>query len=104
MTDAKGVARICDAPLESVDIAVGFDACGLVMVRSLHPKWPDTIKLFVTFEDNPCEHFALSEFCQVLVRVKDPTGKPIPGVRFVARDQKSGTGTDVADVSVGSTG
>lgn len=97
MTDAKGLARICDAPLESVDIAVGFDVCGLVLVRSLHPKWPDTIRLSVTFDDNPCEHFALSEFCQVLLRVQDPTGKAMPGVRFVPRDPKSGKGTDVAD-------
>jgi hypothetical protein len=61
MTNANGVARICNAPLETVDIAAGFDVCGLVMIRNLHPKWPKTIKLFVMFEENACEHFALSE-------------------------------------------
>ena len=96
-TDAKGIARICDTPIESVDIAVGFDVCGLVMIRNLHPKWPDMIRLFVTFEENPCAHFDLPEFCQVLLRVQDPRGGPMPGVRFVPKDGKNGTGTNVAD-------
>src|ERR1035441_6701021 len=41
-TDENGMARICDSPLEAVDIAVGFDVCGLVTVRNLHPLWPET--------------------------------------------------------------
>jgi hypothetical protein len=97
MTDGSGLARICDAPLESVDIAVGFDVCGLVMIRSLHPKWPDTMKLFVTYDDHPCAHFNLPQTCQVLLRVQDTAGRPLPGVRFVPMDQRAGSGTTVTD-------
>jgi hypothetical protein len=59
-TDASGLARLCDAPLEAVDIVVGFDVCGLVSVRNLHSMWPETKRIFVTFEENPCDHFNLA--------------------------------------------
>jgi hypothetical protein len=85
ITDANGLARLCDAPLESVDIAVGFDVCGLVLVKHLHQKWPETIRLFVTFDDHPCEHFVPPEFCHVLLRVRDPRGSALPGARFLPR-------------------
>ncbi len=32
-TDANGLARICDAPLHRVDIVVGIDLCGMVLVE-----------------------------------------------------------------------
>ncbi len=39
-TDANGVARLCDAPLENVDINVGFDMCNAVLVGYLAPRGP----------------------------------------------------------------
>jgi hypothetical protein len=97
LTDENGVARLCDAPLEAVNIAVGFDVCGLVTVRNLHPLWPETKRVFVTFEDNPCNHFVLSEHCQVLLRVEDQESRPVPGVRFNGSLPKNGSGSDTSD-------
>src|SRR5258708_27031060 len=34
-TDETGVARICDAPLEFIDLIVGMDICGAVHVNRL---------------------------------------------------------------------
>jgi hypothetical protein len=98
LTDANGVAKLCDAPLgEAVDIAVGSDVCGLVTVRNLHPLWPETKRVFVTFEDNPCNHFVAAEYCQVLLRVQDQDGRPVAGVRFNGRLPSKGTGSDSSD-------
>jgi hypothetical protein len=96
-SDANGVARLCDAPLEAVDIAVGFDVCGLVVVRNLHSLWPKTKRLFVTFEENPCNHFVLAEYCQVLLRVQDQEGRPVAGVRFNGSLPQESSGSDTSD-------
>jgi hypothetical protein len=96
-TDAKGLARLCDAPLEAVDIVVGFDVCGLVTVRDLHSKWPETKRIYVTFEENSCDHFALSEFVQVLMRVQDNQGRPVAVARFSTQSLDKGSGSDVSD-------
>jgi hypothetical protein len=96
-SDANGVARLCDAPLEAVDIAVGFDVCGLVVVRNLHPLWRETKRVFVTFEENPCNHFVLAEYYQVLLRVQDQEGRPLAGVRFNGSLPQEGSGSDASD-------
>lgn len=36
-TNTNGEARLCDAPLSSVDIMVGFERCGAVLVREVKP-------------------------------------------------------------------
>src|SRR5579884_2764009 len=56
-TDLRGIARICDSPFDTVNIVVGVDICGSVLVRNLRPVWPDTNVVFVTYEDKPCDHF-----------------------------------------------
>lgn len=70
-TDAGGVARICDAPLEPIDLVVGKDICGSVMVRLLRYQWPDTEQVLVTFAEKPCDHFGLAAERQVLFRAMD---------------------------------
>jgi len=96
-TDTNGLAKLCDTPLEAVDIAVGFDVCGLVTVRNLHPLWPETKRVFVTFEENPCNHFVFPEYCQVLLRVQDPEGRPVGGVRFSGSLAERGSESGVSD-------
>jgi hypothetical protein len=80
VTDKNGVARICDAPLEAVDIAVGQDVCGLILVQRVRQTWPQTHRIFVTYAPNPCYHMGISPQCQVLLRIKDESGRPISGV------------------------
>lgn len=82
LTDAAGVAKLCDAPLEFMDIVVGFDICGSVMVRHLAPTWPETRHVYVTFVDAPCDHFVVRRECRVLLRVEDGKGRRLAGVRF----------------------
>jgi len=95
-TTANGVARICDAPLESVDIVVGFDVCGSVLIRDLKPSWPKTQRVFVTYVRTFCDHFGIAPGCQVLLRVQDGEGRPVAGARFDG--EPSGTpGSHVSD-------
>ncbi len=96
-TGANGIARLCDSPLEAVDIAVGSDVCGLVTVRNLHSMWPQTKQVFVTFEEYPCDHFALSEYVQVLLRIQDQAGRPVAGARFEGGTPMTGSGSEVSD-------
>jgi hypothetical protein len=97
VSDANGRARLCDAPLEAVDISVGFDVCGLVTILNLHSMWPDTKRIFVTFEDNPCNHFVAAEYCQVLLRVQDDHGRAVVGARFSGKPFRRESGSDVTD-------
>jgi hypothetical protein len=39
-TDANGVARLCDAPVHKIDIAVGTVGQGLTIVRASSPLGP----------------------------------------------------------------
>jgi hypothetical protein len=39
-TNQYGVAKLCDSPLEYVDIVVGRDICGSILVRHIKPTWP----------------------------------------------------------------
>jgi len=81
-TSSNGLARLCDAPLESVDIAVGFDICGSVVVRNLSPSWPETHHVYVTYAPSPCDHFATSGRCRILMRVQDVAGQPVGRAQF----------------------
>ena len=56
-TDVNGLAKLCDAPLKPVDIAVGFDVCGSVVVRDIEATWPAMRQIFVTYMETPCNHF-----------------------------------------------
>jgi hypothetical protein len=84
-TDAKGVARICDAPLEYVDILVGSDICGSVMVRHLPPNWPESRRVYITYADTPCNHFIVPPTCRVVLRIQDESGRAIVGARLDAK-------------------
>lgn len=96
-TDANGLARLCDAPLQAVDIAVGVDVCGLVMVRNLHSMWPETKRVFVTFAENPCDHFTVPEYCQVLLRIQDEEGRPVVGARLDEKPLSRNSGSNSSD-------
>jgi hypothetical protein len=96
-TDSRGVARLCDAPLEMVDIAVGLDVCGLVTVQDLQPTWPESRRVYVTLVDAPCNHFTFPTTCRVLLRIQDEEGRPVPGARFVGKTS-AGSGQAVSDV------
>jgi hypothetical protein len=95
-TNGDGLARICDAPLEYLGIAVGSDICGSVLVRHLAPSWPEPRRVFVTYVDAPCNHFTVSPSCRILLRVHDEGGKPVVGARFEGRSTTART--DVTDV------
>ena len=96
-TDAKGTARLCDAPLFGVDIVVGEDFCGSVLVRQIKPPWLETRQLYVTYVKDSCGHFAFPPDCRVLLRVRDSGGRPIAEARFEGTPSPSGKYTDVSD-------
>lgn len=95
-TDANGIARICDAPLKAVDIGVGFDVCGSVLVRNVKATWPEVRQVFVTYVETPCDHFLFGDRCQVLLRVQDEAGRPVVGARFDGRPSAV-SGSEVSD-------
>ena len=95
-TSSNGVARLCDAPLEAVDIGVGFDMCGSTMVRDVRATWPNVRRIFVTYERSFCNHFVLRDHCQVLVRIKDEEGRPVAGARFEGKPFR-GSRSEVSD-------
>jgi hypothetical protein len=84
-TDAKGLARICDAPLHAIDIVVGGDLCGLVLVKNVKPTWPTTRQVFVTYVEEGCPHFTFPDHCQALLQIEDEKGKSLAGARFEGR-------------------
>ena len=97
-TDATGKARICDAPLDAVSIAVGFDICGSVVVRDLVPLWLRTRQVFVTYVRSTCGEFvSFPADCHLLVRVVDDKGRFLPGARLGPKTLEIGSGADVSD-------
>jgi hypothetical protein len=82
ISDVNGVARLCDAPMEPVDIVVGLDICGSVMIRSLKPTWPSTQHLSATYSPRTCEFVSFREDCLVLLRIVDEEGRSVPGAEF----------------------
>lgn len=93
VTGPDGVAKLCDAPFETVDVVVGFDICGSVLIRNLSPTWPEPRKLSVTYAEAPCDHFGVSQTCRTLIRVLDEAGKPVQGAHFSG----GGQGEDSSD-------
>jgi hypothetical protein len=84
-TDANGVARLCDAPLEYMDVIAGRDVCGLVMVKHVQPTWPEMRRVYVTYADAPCNHFVPAPDCRVLLRIQDEGGHAVAGARFKSK-------------------
>lgn len=80
-TDRNGVARICNAPVDFVDIVVGNDLCGASWVRHIKQRWPETAVVSVTHQELPCDHFAVEDGCILLLRVRDQDGRPVKGAR-----------------------
>jgi hypothetical protein len=95
-TDMNGVARICDTPLEYVDIVVGFDMCGSVAVRDLKARWPETQRVFVTYVKTFCTHFTFSEKTEILLRIEDEHGRPVAGAQFKGKTAAD-SGSDISD-------
>jgi hypothetical protein len=96
-TDVNGIARLCDAPLETMDIVVGFDLCGSVQVRYLTPRWPGTERVFVTYVKHTCGFASFRTDCFVLLRIEDEAGRPVSGARFEGKPS-NGPEADVSDV------
>lgn len=96
VTDGKGMARICDAPLAFVDVIVGRDVCGAVRVDRLKFEWPETQRVFVTFVGRPCDHFGVSPERHVLLRVQDEQGRPVAGAQLELKRQ-TGRGSVTSD-------
>jgi hypothetical protein len=95
-TDANGVARVCDAPLENLDIIVGFDMCKSVMVRFLMPTWPDTQRISVTYVKTFCGFASFKPECIVTLRIQDDAGHPVIGALFNGNSTAS-SGSTVSD-------
>ena len=92
VTDANGKASFCDAPLHAVDIVIGTQDCGVVLVRGVKPTWPVTREIFVTYDRAHCGELVFPDHCQVLLRIKDEEGRPLAGTEF-------GSGRSERDVS-----
>lgn len=96
-TDASGTARLCDAPLGAVDIAVGFDVCGSVLLRKVRPLWLRTRRVFITYARSSCQEFIFPKDCHVLLRVADNQGRPVAGVRFEANGSRTASELGLSD-------
>jgi len=95
-TDGSGLAKLCDSPLTAVDIGVGVDVCGSVLIRDLRATWPETQRVFVTYAETHCNHFVFDDQCQILLRIQDEDGKAIPEARLTGHHSPGG-GADVSD-------
>ena len=94
-TDAAGLARLCDAPLEVVDIYVGNDVCGSVLVKNLPPTWPDLRHVYITYAEAPCGHFVFPRHCRILLRIQDESGRALSGARL---EDRAGGESETSDV------
>ena len=100
VTDATGVARLCDAPMHRVDIVVGAIGAGLILVKGVKPTWPELRRIVVIRDDRHWDEFTFPDECQVLLRVEDKSGAPIAGAQL--DDQSwSGRAPNVASDSFG---
>jgi hypothetical protein len=95
-TDEIGIARICDAPLTTLNIGVGSDVCGSVLIRAVKATWPEVQRIFVTYNQVPCHHFTFEDRCQVLLRIQDQEGTAIVGARFDGKPSAP-SGLDMSD-------
>ena len=83
-TDESGTAWLCDAPLDAVNIAVGFDICGSVLLKKIRPLWLRTRQVSITYARSSCEEFIFAKSCHLLLRAEDDRGRPVAGARFEA--------------------
>src|SRR6185312_5904869 len=79
ITDARGIAQICDAPKGLVDIEVGGHLCGAVSVRYLKPYWMETRRVSVTYENCSGDDFFPYGGCLFTIRVYDRKTYPSGG-------------------------
>ena len=100
ITDAKGVARICDAPVHKVDIGVGAIGEGLILVKGVKPTWPETRNIVVIRDDRHWDEFMFPDECQVLLRIQDERGMPISGAQLDDQSSK-GRAPNIASDSFG---
>jgi hypothetical protein len=90
VTDANGIARICDAPIDPVDVFIGFDACGLIVIKGVKPLWLETKRLFATYATSSCGEFNSNpKNCHIMLRVKDESGRPVAEARFEGNASES---------------
>ena len=92
-TDKNGVVRFCDAPMQRVDIIVGFDRCGAVMIRQVKPPWLRTAHFSVIYARRTCGEFIVPSDCHVLLRVVDEKDRPVIGAHL-----DTGPGGEPSDV------
>lgn len=97
-TDQHGVARICDSPAGLVEIHVGGNLCGAVVVKYLQRYWLKTRRVAVTYENCSGEEWATAGGCQLTIRVRDEGGRPVSGARF-GTGSSSGPGPGWSSVS-----
>jgi hypothetical protein len=85
-TDRRGIAQLCDAPMEPVDFFVG-PICGQVMVKAVRPLWLKTKRISVTYDpdlDQSCHApmIPTAAACRILLRIRDMSGKAVAGARL----------------------
>lgn len=79
-TDIHGLARICDAPIDTpVDIRIGDGGCA-VTVANVYPLWLETRHVEVIYEPCSSEELFFSQSCFFVLRIRDEGGAPLSGV------------------------
>lgn len=76
VTDARGGARLCDAPAGLVSIRVGGRLCGAASVGYLMPRWLQTRRVYLTYEGCSGEEWAVPGGCGFM-RVRDARERPV---------------------------
>ena len=89
-TNSLGEADLCDAPMTTVDIVIGFDACGSIWVKNVSQTWPDPRKIVVTYDGETCHELYLADRCLVVLRVKDDDGALLRGARLDGASSRPG--------------
>jgi hypothetical protein len=87
-TGADGTVKLCDAPLAPIDIVVGFDRCGAVMIKHVMFDWISPKKILVTYAPSRCGEFVFPEECHILFRIIDGDGRPLAGAGFSASQDR----------------
>jgi hypothetical protein len=97
VTDANGVALLCDAPVHKVDIVVGAVGQGLTFVKAVKPTWPKSRVIVVIRDDSEWDEFVFPDACQVLLRIQNEHGLPVAGARFDGRSSGVSASMDTSD-------
>ena len=94
-TDAHGVARFCDPPLDSrLSFVIGQGPCEAA-VQNVPTAWRGTRRIDAVYQR--CESQELFGFCRVVIRTRDKDGSPIEGVRLVFEPPDSIESSTLAD-------